>query len=219
MYMYKQPDAGARDQALDAAEPQLEPVALVQLIATVTLALSTLIVATAVSIGLARADVRRRCRGQMPPGCRRGLVALWLVGWPAGRRHGAPPAALTRRWIAPRCRAVAEAGPRGAASLALAISPARQSRAARAESILISSSNPASQRAPCTALRTRLTHARKAPGRHLIMFALFETLLRPTDTPEHPEPPAGLHRVLLAFRPPGEMAVRRPVRDRDAAWR
>jgi ATP-binding cassette, subfamily B, multidrug efflux pump len=24
------------------------------------------------------------------------------------------------------------------------------------------------------------------------MFALFETLLRPTDTPEHPEPPAGL---------------------------
>src|SRR5882757_7952496 len=27
------------------------------------------------------------------------------------------------------------------------------------------------------------------------MFALFEKLLRPTDTPEHPEPPAGL----LAF--------------------
>ena len=24
------------------------------------------------------------------------------------------------------------------------------------------------------------------------MFALFERLLRPTDTPEHPEPPAGL---------------------------
>src|SRR5450755_2765900 len=29
----------------------------------------------------------------------------------------------------------------------------------------------------------------------LTMFALFERLLRPTDTPEHPEPPAGL----LAF--------------------
>ena len=24
------------------------------------------------------------------------------------------------------------------------------------------------------------------------MFALFETLLRPTDSPKHPEPPAGL---------------------------
>jgi ATP-binding cassette subfamily B multidrug efflux pump len=39
------------------------------------------------------------------------------------------------------------------------------------------------------------THGDKAPGCHLIMFALFEKLLRPTDPPEHPEPPAGL----LAF--------------------
>src|SRR5258708_4006139 len=34
-----------------------------------------------------------------------------------------------------------------------------------------------------------------APGRHPLMFARFERLLRPTDVPEHPEPPAGL----LAF--------------------
>src|SRR6202047_3745347 len=32
----------------------------------------------------------------------------------------------------------------------------------------------------------------RAPGRHRFMFALFERLLRPTDAPEHPEPPAGL---------------------------
>src|ERR1700731_2689786 len=32
----------------------------------------------------------------------------------------------------------------------------------------------------------------QALGRHRFMFALFEKLLRPTDTPEHPEPPAGL---------------------------
>jgi ATP-binding cassette subfamily B multidrug efflux pump len=37
-----------------------------------------------------------------------------------------------------------------------------------------------------------LTHGGKASGRHLLMFALFEKLLRPTDPPEHPEPPAGL---------------------------
>jgi hypothetical protein len=55
--MSQQPDADARDQAFDAAEPGLKPVALVQLIATVTLAVSTLIIATAVSIGLARAEV------------------------------------------------------------------------------------------------------------------------------------------------------------------
>jgi hypothetical protein len=41
----------------NAAEPQRRSVALVQLIAIVTLALSTLIAATVVSIGLVRADV------------------------------------------------------------------------------------------------------------------------------------------------------------------
>jgi cation transporter-like permease len=39
-----------------APEPQIKPVAVVQLIAIVTLALSTLIAATAVSIGHARAE-------------------------------------------------------------------------------------------------------------------------------------------------------------------
>jgi hypothetical protein len=81
MYMYKQLDADARDQALDAAEPQLKPVALAQLIATVTLALSTLVAATAVSIGLARADVVGDVASPDAAGLAAGgLVALWLVG-------------------------------------------------------------------------------------------------------------------------------------------
>ena len=53
--MSQQPEVGAVRQTLHAEEPTLRPVALAQLIATVTLALSTLIIATAVSIGLARA--------------------------------------------------------------------------------------------------------------------------------------------------------------------
>lgn len=79
--MYKQFAADARDQALDAAEPEFKPVALAQLIATVTLALSTLIVATAVSIGLARADVVGAVTGPDAAGfAAGGLVALWLIG-------------------------------------------------------------------------------------------------------------------------------------------
>jgi hypothetical protein len=50
--MPKLPGAASRHQTTDA--PEHRPVALVQLIAIVTLALSTLIAATAVSIGLAR---------------------------------------------------------------------------------------------------------------------------------------------------------------------
>jgi len=42
-----------------APEPRIKAVAVVQLIAILALALSTLIAATAVSIGLARADVAR----------------------------------------------------------------------------------------------------------------------------------------------------------------
>ena len=56
--MSKQPEIGPECPSFDAPVPQLKPVALVQLIATVTLALSTLIVAVAVTIGgLARVDV------------------------------------------------------------------------------------------------------------------------------------------------------------------
>jgi hypothetical protein len=64
--MCKQP-YGARQQTPAAPEPQLKPVAFVQLIATVTLAVSTLIVATAVSIGLARADVAPPTGADMAP--------------------------------------------------------------------------------------------------------------------------------------------------------
>jgi hypothetical protein len=54
--MSKLPGGGFQHPSPDAPAPKLRPVALVQLIATVTLALSTLIAATAVSIGFARAD-------------------------------------------------------------------------------------------------------------------------------------------------------------------
>ena len=46
----------SRPPGPEAKEPALKPIALLQLIATITLALSTLIAATAVSIGFARAD-------------------------------------------------------------------------------------------------------------------------------------------------------------------
>jgi hypothetical protein len=55
--MSKQPGIGAKPRSPDAPEPQLKPVALVQLIAILTLVVSTMIAATAVSIGLARADM------------------------------------------------------------------------------------------------------------------------------------------------------------------
>jgi hypothetical protein len=54
--MSKQLEIGSRYPTTDAPEPRLKSVALVQLIAIVTLALSTLIAATAVSIGRAHAD-------------------------------------------------------------------------------------------------------------------------------------------------------------------
>jgi hypothetical protein len=53
--MSKPPEIGCEHPTFDAPERKLKPVAL-QLIATVTLALSTLVVATAVSFGLARAE-------------------------------------------------------------------------------------------------------------------------------------------------------------------
>jgi hypothetical protein len=70
--MSRQPGIGAKPRSPDAAEPQLKPVALVQLIATVTLALSTLIVVTAVSIGLARAHV--------VPAAPPSVMTVWPVG-------------------------------------------------------------------------------------------------------------------------------------------
>jgi len=55
--MSKLAGVGFQRPSPEAPGPRLRPVALVQLIATVTLALSTLIAATAVSIGIARADI------------------------------------------------------------------------------------------------------------------------------------------------------------------
>ena len=46
-----------QSRALETTESRKRPVALVELITTVSLALSTVVAATAVSIGIARADV------------------------------------------------------------------------------------------------------------------------------------------------------------------
>ena len=54
--MFKPPEIGRRHPTFDAPKPKPKAVALVQLIATATLALSTLIVATAVTVGLARVE-------------------------------------------------------------------------------------------------------------------------------------------------------------------
>ena len=55
--MSKQPAPGSHYRTADATAPQRRSVALVQLIATATLALSILVAATAVTIGLGRADI------------------------------------------------------------------------------------------------------------------------------------------------------------------
>jgi hypothetical protein len=60
--MSKQPARG-RYRIPDATVPQLRSIALVQLIAIAALALSTVVAATAVSIGHARADVARAAAG------------------------------------------------------------------------------------------------------------------------------------------------------------
>jgi hypothetical protein len=61
--MSKQPAHGPRYRIPGTTAPQLRSIALVQLVATVTLALCTLIAATAVSIGHARADIARAVAG------------------------------------------------------------------------------------------------------------------------------------------------------------
>jgi hypothetical protein len=65
--MPKLPGAGCRSRPPDAREPKRRSVALIQLIAIVTLALSTLIAATAVSIGLARAGATPTVTGAGAP--------------------------------------------------------------------------------------------------------------------------------------------------------
>jgi hypothetical protein len=55
--MSKPNGAWSEHQVSDAPAPKPRPAAMLELIATVTLALSTLIAATVVSIGIARADV------------------------------------------------------------------------------------------------------------------------------------------------------------------
>ena len=62
--------------APDATQPSTRPVALVELIATVALALSTVIAVTAVSIGIARADAfGMRTEGDTAP-----LAIALLIG-------------------------------------------------------------------------------------------------------------------------------------------
>jgi hypothetical protein len=70
--MSKQPTLG-RYRPPDTMAPQLRSIALVQLIAIAALALSTVVAATAVSIGHARADVARAAAGARVAPC---LIAL-----------------------------------------------------------------------------------------------------------------------------------------------
>ena len=72
--------AAARRGALQTAESQPRPVALVELITTVLLALSTVVAATAVSIGIARADVLSiRADGDTAPLAIALLIGLLLL--------------------------------------------------------------------------------------------------------------------------------------------
>ena len=72
--------AAARRCALQTAESQTRPVALVELITTVLLALSTVVAATAVSIGIARADVLGiRADGDAAPFAVALLIGLLLL--------------------------------------------------------------------------------------------------------------------------------------------
>jgi hypothetical protein len=68
--------SAADDCALDTVDARRQPVALVQLIATMGLALSTVIAVTAVSIGIARAETfGMRIDGDTAP-----LVIALLIG-------------------------------------------------------------------------------------------------------------------------------------------
>jgi glycerol uptake facilitator-like aquaporin len=68
--------ARAQRSALEAMETRKRPVAWVEWIATVSLALSTVVAATAVSIGIARADVF----GLRPDGDAAPLAIALLIG-------------------------------------------------------------------------------------------------------------------------------------------
>jgi hypothetical protein len=65
--MSKPPETRLEHPTADAPEPKLRSVALVERIAIVTLALCTLLVATAVSIGLTRAEIAPAPGADMAP--------------------------------------------------------------------------------------------------------------------------------------------------------
>jgi hypothetical protein len=64
----------------DAPMPKLPPAAPVELIATAALALSTLIAATAVSIGIARADIAGGDLRLLTGSDTSPLALAWLIG-------------------------------------------------------------------------------------------------------------------------------------------
>ncbi|MBX9772962.1 MAG: hypothetical protein K2Y71_01010 [Xanthobacteraceae bacterium] len=72
--------APAQGSALEATESRKRPVAWMEWIATVSLALSTVVAATAVSIGIARADVfGLRADGDVAPLAIALLIGLLLL--------------------------------------------------------------------------------------------------------------------------------------------
>ena len=91
--MTKSERALVQRRALETAESRRRPVALVELIATVALALSTVVAVTAVSIGIARADVFGiRADAELGAARHRAADRIAAVGdgW-AYRRHGGRP--------------------------------------------------------------------------------------------------------------------------------
>ena len=91
--MSKLHEVGFQRPASGAPAPTLRPVAVVQLIATVTLALSTLIAATVVSIGFARADIADpMAAAEAVP-----FAAAWLVGLASCAAGGAAAAMIGAR--------------------------------------------------------------------------------------------------------------------------
>jgi hypothetical protein len=79
--MVRRERASSRVCVLESAEPRERPVATVELITSVALALSTAIAATAVSIGIARAEVFNLRPDSDPSSLAIGLlIGLLLLG-------------------------------------------------------------------------------------------------------------------------------------------
>jgi hypothetical protein len=71
---------GCKPQAPDAPAPKLRPVELIELVAAIALALSTLVAAAAVSIGIARADIAGADLRLLAGSDAAPFALAWLIG-------------------------------------------------------------------------------------------------------------------------------------------